>query len=198
MSDILIASHLADEEAEAIDPADLGETEFTFANAMKRMDWLANHHHRIAKITKDAAEMRAIKQAELKRIDEWESSEKEAPLNSVVHHEGWFYRFYTLNPPANGKTIKLPNGKLEERKSPPKWSYGDEKALAAWLAQRRADLVKTEIVTTVVKDALKQAVDANLIINGVPYIEIGDGELVPLDGVTVTIPEPTFTVRING
>lgn len=200
MSDLLTASHLAAEEeavvAFGLVPEDLGETEFTLPNAVERLRRIAYHEKRIAKAEADHVALNTPLIAAIGANNDWVEAECAAPLSSIAHHESWLRRYYELNPPTKGKTVKLPNGVLQQTQPAPTWSYYDDVKILEVLKAYRNDLIRT-VEPVVDKVALKGAVSENHIINGIPHIVNGAGELVPLEGVTVTTPPPKFTVKVN-
>jgi hypothetical protein len=192
MSDLLHATHLTSAEWEAIDPAELGETEFTLLNAVERLRRIAYHKARIAEVDEQESALAKPFLEEIERIRAWGCDERRAPTNSIAHHESWLRRHYELNPPAKGKTIKLPNGEVSMKDQPPKWTYPNDEDFTKWLAEVRPDLTKTETVTTYDKVALKQN---STVRDGVPFIEVEGGELLMLRGAKVETVPAKFTVK---
>jgi hypothetical protein len=199
MSDLLNATHLAAAEAELTPADDLPPNEFTLANAVERLRRIAYHKARVEDIAAQANLLIAPLHQEATRITDWMEKEMESPLASVAHHESWLRRYYELNPPAKGLTVKLPNGTLQQPKPKPKWTYpADDRDFAVFLSFVRPDLTTTKTVTTFDKVALKQAVDEKHIIGGVPHVMTNGGELVPLEDVRVEYEPAKFVVKTSG
>jgi hypothetical protein len=195
MSDLLNAAHLAADEAEPAPADDLPPNEFTLTNAVERLRRIAYHQGRIRDIDAQLFDLVEPLRMELERLTTWAEDAQKTPEASIAHHESWLRRYYELNPPTKGLAVKLPNGTLQQPKPKPKWKYpDDERAFAKWLAQYRGDLTKTETVTTFDKVLLKQTVGEH-IIDGVPHIDVGDGELVPLEGTRVEFEPAKFVVK---
>lgn len=193
MSDLLTASHLsAEEEAVlAFGDFDHSDDEFTLVNAVERLRRIAYHKARVEGIAAQAQLLIAPLHQEAGRITDWMEKEFEAPLASITHHESWLRRYYERNPPAKGKSVKLPNGVLQQTQPAPTWSYpDDEEKFALSLSIVRPDLTIYKV--RLVKDEFKRVAKD---IDGVAHVQTEDGEWVPT-GVTVTTPPPKFTVTL--
>jgi hypothetical protein len=196
MSDLLHATRLAAEEESVVAfglvPEDLGETEFTLANAVERLRRIAYHQGRIRDIDAQAHDLVEPLRLEIERIRTWADGERERPLASIAHHESWFRPFYELNPPAKGKTVKLPNGEVSTKEQPAKWEYADESVVTTVLSTYRPELVRvTEVPDKVALKAVATVQDGKV------YIADDAGELHELPIAVVEQPA-RFVVKTSG
>jgi hypothetical protein len=197
MSDLLNAAHLAVEEESVVAfglvPEDLGETEFTFTNAVERLRRIAYHQGRIRDIDAQLFDLVEPLRMELERLTSWAEDAQKAPEASIAHHESWLRLYYERNlPVGDEKHIKLPNGRLNTHTPPPKWEYADESVVTTVLSIYRPELVR--VTEAPDKVALKAAATVQ---DGKVYIADDQGELHELPIAVVEQPAK-FTVKVTG
>lgn len=198
MSSILNADHLEEQEQAYIDTGEAPEQQvLTLAEVVDRVRRIAYHKRMIAKEEEEAEALIAPLQAEIDRIRGWQKERRERRERIIQLHENACIAYYRMNPPAKGKTIKLPNGAISARTSRGKISFEDEKGLARHLETFAPEYVRH--TPTIDKQALYEALDAGKVrIEGQSiYLVTDDGELIQLGGAKWEAPQEQYTVKVE-
>ena len=147
---------------------------------------------KLSALAAKSAEVNALANNEMARIREWQEGElkkfdrNRAFLSSLL--EAYHREVYTQDPKA--KTISTPYGKMQIRKSPPKWNYDmDTDSLLNWLKANRPDLVR--VIEEPNKQLLKKVA------------KVADGRVIDpdtgaiIEGVTVEEQPERFSVEVS-
>src|SRR5699024_4861315 len=75
----------------------------------------------------------ALAQAEIDKIEHWNTTENEKAQRSIDYFQGLLaeYAMQKKKEDPKFKSLKLPNGRIGFRKQQPKWNYDDETVLQA-------------------------------------------------------------------
>lgn len=165
------------------------ESDSFIVDSESKADWA------LRKIREAEARIAQVQQFAQKRIDEinaWVDKITASEQRSIEYFSGllevYHRKLFESNPKL--KTIKLPSGELQLRKTQPQYARDDAK-LTAWLKERHPDLVKVK--ETPDWEKAKQ----RFVIAGRNLVDPNTGEIV--DGVEVYEPEaPAFKVKTYG
>lgn len=164
-------------------------SDLTLPNAVEHLRRKAHHQKRRDAIKVQANLLMAPLLAQVDQIKSWAAAETGDCERRAAFHDNWLIAYATLNPPAKGKTVKLPGGSITSRTAE-KWNYGDEDALLKLLQQSRVPVLRTKVELD--KKALKSSAYQDE--NGW-YIPNTDGEAISLP-ITVTT-ETTYKVELE-
>jgi len=198
VSSILNADHLAEQEQAYIE---MGETTekpmLTLPEVVDRVRRIAYHKRMIAKEEEEAEALIAPLQAEIDRIREWQKERRERRERIIQFHENACIAYYRMNPPAKGKTIKLPNGAISARTSRGKFAFSDEKLATSQLERLAPQFVRH--TPAVDKQALYEAMESGRVrVEGEQvYVITEDGEMVLLEGAKWDAPQEQYTVKVE-
>lgn len=166
----MAAQDVQDGEYVAYEPPRL-----TLTDAVRALRRIAHHQRAAAEIERQADELIAPLQAEIDRINAWAQAQLEDRRRRIGFWESQLILFYRDNPPAKGKTLQLPGGRISSRDQQPEWAWQDVGALADALWRADPDHPALEIRVraelALDKSKLKQAVDV-----------LSDGTVATRDG----------------
>lgn len=135
------------------------------------------------------AEIQAIADAEIERIQAWAEQQSREPIRDVDYFEAILIE-YAIGQRAEGrKTISTPYGVVKSRAGQPKWKVDDAEAFLSWARRNnRPDLirVKEEADMARLKTEFENTGDA--------AVDPESGEVVP--GVSVSDAHTSFTVEV--
>lgn len=198
MSGILNADHLAEQEQAYLETGEAPEQHvLTLAEVIDRLRRIAYHKRKIAEEEAEAEALIAPLQAEIDRIREWQKERRERRERIIQLHENACIAYYRLNPPAKGKTMKLPNGAISARTSRGKIAFADDKLAAYQLEKIAPQFVRH--TPAVDKQALYEAMNTGKVrVEGEQvYVITEDGEMVLLEGAKWEAPQEQITVKVE-
>lgn len=190
MSDLLNASHLEQEELE-VEQGDKFQHEFTLTNAVDHIRRRGYWAGKLVAVDEQERALLAPHLAWIEGIRTWAQGERELPTKRIEYHDAWFAAYYRANPPAIGKTLKLPGGNLTERAQQPEIVYSDEAASLPMLTGYAPDLLRYHPPEINKAELKKQAT----FVDGKVYITTSDGERVEVPGITIQERPPKFEFK---
>lgn len=145
---------------------------------------------KLAKIQRQAAEIKATADAEVFKVKAWEQDELQKLQHDVDYFNGLLEAYHRrlVESDPDRRTIKLPGGELQIRAQQPEWRL-DEATFLSWAKANRPDLVrvKEEPDKATLKKVAKIVEDL--------AVDPATGEAIP--GVQI-IPQPAkFYVKVE-
>ena len=192
-----LEDYLMEEEAKELEIKITGEEEqdAPLIDSMQKANYFLKL---VSKIKEDIDSINEMCDSEIEKVTNRVNHYREAKIKPLVNQIAYYEKLlknYTQHEleVSNKRSIKLPYGTLSMKKQQPKWEYGDEKELIAWIQDNGYNSILNEKITcSLDKKLLKSA--AFVTEEGV-QIKIGD-EIVILPGVNVTQQEDKFTIKI--
>lgn len=169
----------------------------TLADIQVTFRRIGYHRRQQDRVRTEVEEAVAVLQTQISQLKAYEAEQMAIRERSIAFHQQRLVAFYRLNPPAKGKTLKLPGGMVAKKDPPIQWSWTDEEALLAYVRANHIPAVRVPPTppfpeASVDKAALKRwaTVDTNAKI----AINPETGETLP--GVMVVQPEAEFVVQL--
>lgn len=191
VSSMLNADHLTEQEQAYIETGELPPSRtLTFHDVVVS-------GRAIRAIDKEIAEKKQIHAEEVRLLDEWLEKELKPLLQRREFHVKRIIAYACLNPPAKGKTLKFPGGKVSARTTRGKITFADDKLTAYQLEKIAPQFVRH--MPAVDKQALYGAMDAGKVrVDGEQvYVVTDDGEMVLLEGAKWEAPQEQYTVKVE-
>lgn len=191
---VLEAAHLEALEEAARGAEVLPEgSPLTLPDVVEALRRIRYHQGKIAQIESEANCMIAPLLFQIDQIKAWVQDRVQDRQQSIQFHEGRLIMYARLNPPAKGKTVELPGGKVSCRDQQPKWLYQDEAELLRVLQADGHPAARTEVTVKLDKPKLKQLTQVRD--DGTVACTV-TGQIIP--GVRVEPQPPVFKVEVIG
>lgn len=193
---LLQADHLEALETHALAEGQGVEGQATFAPALTLADAVETlrriryHQGAIADVQAQADALIAPLQAEIDQLRAWARDQIEDRLRRINVHEARLVAYYQANPPARGKTLKLPGGQVACRSQQPEWMYENADALLQILradghpavrTKYEIDRAKLKAMTEVLDDGQVMDKHTGLVLPGVTVFARPDKFVVEVE-----------------
>lgn len=146
-------------------------------------------------IDEKIAEVTALADAEIKRINDWKDQEIKSFDRSINFFNFLLEQYYREQRELDPKfKLSTPYGKVSSRKQQPKWEY-DEKQLLPYLEHYSPELIR-------IKKEVNKVDFKNSVNEGKGFVLIGDGKIAHagtgeiLEGITVTEQPDSITIKV--
>ena len=157
-----LEDYLMEEEAKELEIKITGEEEqdAPLIDSMQKANYFLKL---VSKIKEDIDSINEMCDSEIEKVTNRVNHYREAKIKPLANQIAYYEKLlknYTQHEleVSNKRSIKLPYGTLSMKKQQPKWEYGDEKELIAWIQDNGYDSILNEKITcSLDKKLLKSA-----------------------------------------